>query len=99
MAYDGNPADHVKPDVFNLEGLAAWLETQDGATEYDFNNCDGLCLLDQYLTSCGHEGSYAKLSRTKTGPFSNIGNLACANPWTYAAALDRCRTLLAEGQQ
>lgn len=99
MPFDGNPANHVKVDVFSVAGLAAWLETQEGATEYDFHNCDGLCLLDQYLTASGQAGRYLKLALLEVAPFFNLGDLACAEPWTYGAALDRCRALLAEGHK
>lgn len=38
-----------KPDVFSLQSLAAWLRTKDPEEEYDYMNCDGGCLIGQYL--------------------------------------------------
>lgn len=87
------PFDGIVPDVFSLDGLIGWLETQDPATEYDYWNCRGGCLLSQYLYANGIDGSlfrnYGRLSRQE-----GVGSVvACEPPHTYGAALERARAL------
>tara|TARA_R110000823_G_scaffold39872_2_gene106237 strand:+ start:838 stop:1149 length:312 start_codon:yes stop_codon:yes gene_type:complete len=103
MPFDGNPKQFVKPDVFSLEGLAAWLETQDGETKYDF--CDaGSCLITAWHVAHGHHKITA--SQYSSGiylwseqePDTVWSDIAQGYPRTYAAALDRCRALIAEGK-
>lgn len=94
MPFDSTPT--TKPDVFSLEGLAAWLETEDGATEYDYWNAEGKCLIGRYLHSCNvfdFSAGYLKFAN----PDARV-QIAGARPWTYAAALRRARALLAEGR-
>lgn len=104
MAYDGSSELYVKTDVFSVAGLAAWLETQDGATEYEYLSNEN-CLVCRYLlarnvpavrvSSLGwRDANHVRHSL----PFA-FDDVAVDGPWTYAAALDRCRALLAEGQQ
>lgn len=87
-------------DVLKLETLIAWLEKQPATEKYDYNNCNGRCLYGQYLT---HHGVSWKeeLKHTKLGdPRSDFRDyvyehVACEKPWTFGAALDRARKLLA----
>lgn len=52
MPFDGNAAKFVKPEVFSLPGLIAWLETQEAATTYSYySNTD--CVLCRYLRASG----------------------------------------------
>ena len=88
----------------SLEGLIAWLETQDPETEYDFLDCDGNCLLDQYRAACCPEKEYVEVSRIKLPKppkwiFTkyDLGNLACADPNTFGHALSRARALQEQG--
>lgn len=107
MAYDGNPELYVKPDVFSLEGLAAWLETQDGATEYSYSDI-GDCLLCRYFRCVGKSvrrvsPAYWVDTNGDNHKYPSSLDEAAASIEingfkTYAAALDRCRALIAEGK-
>jgi hypothetical protein len=37
----------------SLLGFIGWLETKDPKARYNFNDCNGLCLLGQYMTAIG----------------------------------------------
>lgn len=71
----------------DLKGLIAWLETQDGATTYEY--WDGhdclLCRFGKLLT--GHIGI------AENGIF-HLDAVSFATPWTYSAALSRARAEL-----
>ena len=108
MAYDGNPADHVKPDVTpswaTVRGLHNWIAAQDLATEYNFCNA-GSCLITAWHVAHGEHKISA--SRYSSGIYlwseqehdTVWSDIAQGWPRTYQGALDRCRALLAEGQQ
>lgn len=96
----------VKPDVFSLEGLIAWLETQDPETTYAFSLAQS-CLVALYV-----EGVGGKFQRDALDPEYVVGNrrlsawthdmgrlidVAVDVPWTFGAALDRARKLAARG--
>lgn len=107
---DFAPAERLtekKPDVFSLAGLIAWLEKQPPEREYNFFDCDGTCLLHQYLDAQGHQwpgfgsvakpdGPYRRLGDIKVGPGPTDDidlKVASKFPWTYGAALIRARAL------
>jgi len=76
----------TQPDVFSLEGLLAWLETQPGETEYNFSVVED-CLITRYLTAHGYDwGSYPQFTNGYTRC-----RVAASSPRTYAAATTRCR--------
>ena len=77
----------TKPDVFSLESLIAWLETKPAEREYEWANCDGHCLLSQYLAAHGQHPvrDYKKLDVDMRAA------IACELPYTFGAALDRAR--------
>lgn len=98
----------TKPDVFSLEGLIAWLETQPPAKTYDWlgNACNGGCLLDNYLFAFGYpmhtphgppDVNYQRLATLNgTMPYPRMDYIVAeAKPHTYGAALSRARALLA----
>lgn len=92
MPFDSMPTKH---DTFSLEGLIAWLETQDPATEYDFTDCAGGCLIGQYLLA-----TTGKMWREHGLSWSDINNrvpffqnVAIDRPYTHGAALTRARAL------
>lgn len=84
----------TKPSIYALPTLIAWLETMPKGGTYNFYNCDGECLLGQYMTACGikhrfGDGQYAELADS-----TNWGaNIAVEHPHTFGAALDRARAL------
>lgn len=98
MPLDGKVSDYTtKPDVFSLEGLIAWLETQPGETAYEFSNNEGDCLIGRYGRAHG-EGRFWRSVHTAFFE-KNWLRVASHDPYTYSAALTRARALLAqEGQ-
>lgn len=98
MPFDSMP---TKPDVFSLEGLIAWLETQDPATEYCYHK-NGDCLLHRYFRNNGiampvghgvggtfiHTADFRRIDLSE-----ELAAVPRCEPHTYAAALDRARAL------
>lgn len=89
----------TKPDVFSLEGLAAWLETQDPRKSYSY--CDtGACLLHQYFSAAGVPvdlvGGYTwDDTHGREHDLSvNFRYVSREYPHDMAAALSRCRTAM-----
>jgi len=86
-----------KHDPFTLESLAAWLERQPADGAYDWEDCDGGCLIGLYAAAHGipwvrmidgplGEEPYLKLT---------LGGIAVRHPRTFGAALTRARAALA----
>lgn len=77
----------------DLDGLIAWLETREPNGRYDYMDCAGGCLIDQFLDQfLGRRTTYADY--TAFGRASRIETaIAVQMPWTYGAALERARTL------
>ncbi len=111
MPLDGRIQDfettETKHDVFSLEGLIAWLETQEPTTRYDFNDQRD-CVLCRYLKSHGLPASswndesgndnYRRASALEGAATGHI--LASAyhikENWTYGRLLTRARALLSK---
>lgn len=95
MLYDKRWDAKTKPPVISALGLLQWLETKPPAVHYDFHNCDGECLLAQYLTENGVDWSskYVPLADAKAGK-SHLGRIACEVPWTFGDALQRLKSAL-----
>lgn len=94
MPFDSLPEETktlTKPGVFSLDGLIAWLERQPADTQYDWNDCDGGCLIGLYGLSMGLGDDWRGLH----SHFSHEGLLrvACRTPHTFGAALKRARAL------
>lgn len=89
----------VTHNVFSLEGLIGWLETMPGDGEYDFTNCEGACLLGQYMTSIGEPWSdnrYAEIAIEMCRGYKDLTfYIGVQRPHTFSAALTRARTALA----
>lgn len=95
MLYDPKWEIEVKADPFSLESLIAWLEKQPTAKEYDFCDCNGRCLLDQYAAAMGlknESGLYVRLDAAFDGAAGFY--IAVGFPRTFGAALDRARDAL-----
>lgn len=98
MFFDPQCKPEVKPattpDIYALPTLIAWLETKPKDGTYNFYNCNGECLLGQYMTACGvkhqfGDGQYAELAEV-----TNWGTgIAFEQPNTFGAALERARAL------
>jgi len=92
MLYDPNWQKPKVADVFSLESLIAWLETKDPAAHYDFNNCEGACLLDQYADAMGLPDVFGRYSRLNEAfDYSSGHRIAVERPRTFGAALARAR--------
>jgi hypothetical protein len=91
----------VKPDVFSLESLIAWLEKQPAETNYGWGRM-GDCLLHQYLIAHGQDWrkDYHKLRVTICdGPRNGAKVfIALHEPHTFGAALARARKVLEDRQ-
>lgn len=103
MPIDDVAKQFVKPDVFSLEGLRDWILTQDLATEYNFCDARG-CLITKWQEAGGEHkinsreyssGIVLYSAQVRDTVWSDVAQ-GC--PRTYAAALDRCRALIAEGK-
>jgi hypothetical protein len=88
----------VKVDQLKIESLIEWLETMPPRKEYPYHNCNGACLLGQYLTACGfnwekqikgaHGYDIPGVNDFKDYVYLHV---ACSRPWTFGAALERAR--------
>ena len=81
----------TKPELNSLAGLIAWLEKQTSTTTYDYANCDGACLICQYLTANGGNWRHYALCLTAY----QRSAIAAELPQTFGAALMRARKLAA----
>lgn len=108
MPLDGTnylPEIETKPDVFSVEALAAWLETKPATEAYDFFDCNGGCLIGQYLTattgsSWTENGFDSWLDIDDVHPVlcgvaQGSGEVYRVDRWTFGGALRRARVLLA----
>jgi hypothetical protein len=86
----------------SMADLIAWLETQDHAGRYNFLDYHGACLIGQYLAARGMpttvldyihiDGLYMRVCRAIFGGDGTYVTPACALPWTFGTALERCRS-------
>ncbi len=89
----------TKPDIYALPTLIAWLEKMPAKKRYDFLNCEGRCLIGQYMTAHGIEhvfgdGQYSAFSNRTDWCFT----IAVKRPCTFGAALARARELAAHAE-
>lgn len=103
MLYDPKWETKTKPDIYALSTLIAWLEKQPPEMAYDYDNCQGECLLGQYMAAHGVDW-YGSLDGRD--PYSAIcratdwgGTIACYGGHTYGAALARARAALAPAEE
>ena len=87
-----NPQWHEPADVFTLDSLISWLETQPPEGSYDWLDVNG-CLVCLYLQACGYERPSAHPGLTQSsirdwGP-RGYYKIARNRPWTFGAALER----------
>lgn len=97
MLFDPKWKQKTVVTPLSLAGFIAWLETQPPATEYEWMNCAGGCLFDQYGASIGHEHIAADWGSIKQvfGPPGNYSRICGKAPYTFGAALTRARAVLA----
>lgn len=94
MLYDPKWEKKTATDPLSLEGLIAWLETKNPDESYNFHDCKGACLWDQYMGRCTGSEEYEKIWKH----FRTFGFSAATSPRTFGAALARARAALAESQ-
>lgn len=103
MPFDAIPQTKTEPDVLNLDGLIAWLETQPPERQYDFGDYTGKCLWGQYAAAQGVAWPDAEywsvtpaIGEVCCGALSySHGQLfgAAAAGWTFGKALQRGKLL------
>jgi hypothetical protein len=96
------PPVEAKPDIYALSTLIAWLEKQPKEATYNFHDCNGKCLIGQYMSAHGirhifGDGQYSIFhhlggdsEQTGWGP-----EIAGPDPQTFGAALLRAKALAA----
>jgi hypothetical protein len=93
MLHNPKWESETKPEMFSLESLIAWLETQPASKEYDYFNADK-CVLGQWLYAMGCDFVTDKsLEMGETSPFDDIAIYGL--PYTFGAALERARAYAA----
>lgn len=76
-----------------LSGLIAWLENQPADQTYNYFCEERHCLISQYLSEVG-----LPFGRGHYGRFADANiriAVAQQQPWTFGAALERARAVLA----
>ena len=86
-------------DLFTLDNLIAWLETKDPTEVYSFHWPDS-CLLGQWARNVDAsafnmriEGSFVYKVNEEPINLREYDNIACYEPWTFGAALQRAKAL------
>ena|SRR5689334_22224193 len=100
MLYDPKWEIQTTIEPISLVAFIAWLETKNPGQEYNYMNCSGACLIDQYGDSFGlkHLASHGShLEKIFGGPMWRGYHYVCGDtPWTFGAALERARNLAAK---
>jgi hypothetical protein len=88
----------AKPDVMSVEGLAAWLETQQPETMYVYGDCRD-CLICRYVEKfCGRTYKPVLIDLNTVGAvMERIALGTTERDRNYGDALKRCRRYLATG--
>jgi hypothetical protein len=101
MLFD--PKWEVKADPFSLLDFISWLETKSPGARYDFDNCQGECLMGQYMAARGRDWVYGPID-CKTpywqsclevfdGDVSDGAHVLAGYPRTFGGALERARSV------
>jgi hypothetical protein len=95
MPFDNTNYVETRPDTFSLDGLIAWLETQDPETKYNYANCSGGCLIGRYLIATTgkmwHEHGLRWRDICRHHP--QLGDAAAGSHHTYGGGLTRAKAL------
>ena len=78
-----------------VRDMVAWLETQPAEQRYDYNDCEGRCLVGLYAAARGYD--WRKDSLIFHSSFDLLNHIACdvSDEWTFGAALKRANQILA----
>ncbi len=87
----------AEADPLTLESLIAWLEKQPAETSYDWQDCEGHCLIGRYFTAMGM-GEFVPYERVFSNILDDYGDVcsSLSGPTTYGAALERARAVMAK---
>lgn len=98
MLFDPKWEAKTRPDVFSLPSFIGWLEKQNPRKRYDFMDCEGACLLGQYMASVGESWSPARYSEIAESICSGYRGftfyIGVESPRTFGGALRRAREVL-----
>ena len=93
-----------KKEHGTVEHFIAWLETKDPKKKYNFGDCNGRCLIGQYMNDIGIEWNghpsgeagraYQRIASLGDGA---VGLAAMEPPNTFRAAHERLLDLLRDG--
>jgi hypothetical protein len=102
-----NPDWKVITKPFTLPDFIAWLETKPSSEVYDFDNCQGECLMGQYMAARGRKWGYGPVGHGVThsaywqscldvfdGGITGGSIVLASGPKTFGGALERARKLL-----
>ncbi len=93
MLYDPKWETKTKPDIYAIETMIAWLEKHPAEKTYKFIDCQGGCLIDQYLKAHNPEWTndlYVPFVHKTKWDFDVA---YYAGQHTFGAALKRARKL------
>jgi hypothetical protein len=85
----------VRPDVFSMDGVIAWLETMPADRAYDYHDCRGACMYGQYMAAHGY--SWSTATEIQHDFRNYVYRIAFSHPHTFGAALDRARSAASQG--
>ena len=103
MFVETKKEEEARVFVPSLADLIAWLEMQNPAQTYNFEDCNGRCLVACYMAARGvplrpgdyadHDSPYMRACRAIFGGDGyNVGP-AVSQPHTFGAALEHARAL------
>jgi hypothetical protein len=78
----------------NAYDFKAWLETKDPNQEYHFMDCQGNCLMGQYMASKGQRWDMDVYADHIIDVLGGNGWLLQEMPQTFGGALDRVKKVL-----
>jgi hypothetical protein len=98
MLYDKKWDQKTEISPLSLDSFIAWLETKPADESYDWNDCKGNCLVDQYGMAVRGEAishSGAALDAVFGSEIDDewaYQRIYGTLPWTYGAALERAKS-------
>lgn len=93
--FDASPSGFIETpaevrDPFSVEAIVAWLETMPPRGQYDWDDCEGKCLIGLYGRAIGVDWQKIHSRLFLRGQLRFTHD----KPHTFGAALIRLRTML-----
>lgn len=92
-----------QPDPYSLDTFIAWLETMPAEGRYDYDDCQGGCLIGLYAAAQGVPDKWHEIhqhdipdSYLWPGLARHFGHIAAGGRSTYGTALEYARTTRAD---